>query len=99
MNAKDGILIPVIAENWTDPSTKSNYNAYTYMHLCIYSLKALKNGQKQVELKGLTLKRRHPYILGEIHICIFFLTQAMHHLHDIEYLHLNRKPESYQFEK
>lgn len=66
MNAKDRILIPVIAENWTDPSADNNHNACTcvcvYVFLCIYNLEALKNGQRQAEFReNLTLKRRHPY--------------------------------------
>lgn len=36
MNAKDGILIPVIAENWTDPSADNNYNTCTCVCIRVF---------------------------------------------------------------
>lgn len=38
INAKNEILIPGIAENWTDPSTDNKYNTHTcvFAYMCLH---------------------------------------------------------------
>lgn len=114
MNAKDGIPIPVTAENWTDSSTDSNYNTHTYayiytcmyayiyahMCLCVYMVRRnWKMARRRQNLEFNPWKKTVIHTGWNWHLYNFLKTQVTCHLHDVEYLYLNWKPEFYWFDK